>query len=122
MAHTYSPGDPVIYHKTKYSPNPGPRARVVTPASHGEDYAYVVDKYWLVKACLSDGQVLLVTRRGKEHTVRTDSPNLRHANWWERFVHRDRFPELDAIHQPSNSEKADAEATDAEETAEASTN
>ncbi len=54
-----------------------------------------MDKYWLVKECRDDGTVLLVTRRGKEHLVREDSPNLRHANWWERFVHRNRFPEID---------------------------
>jgi hypothetical protein len=95
MSRRFSPGDPVIYHKTKYSPTPGPRAREVTPASQGDDYAYVVDKYWLVKECRNEGTVLLVTRRGKEHLVREDSPNLRHANWWERFFHRNRFPELD---------------------------
>ena len=95
MSHPYAPGDPVIYHKTKYSQSPGPRAREVTPTPHGDDYAYIVDKYWLVKERRDDGTVLLVTRRGKEHLVREDSPNLRHANWWERFVHRGRFPELD---------------------------
>ena len=65
------------------------------PTPHGDDYAYVVDKYWLVKECREDGTVVLVTRRGKEHLVKADSPNLRHANWWERFVHKNRFPELD---------------------------
>jgi hypothetical protein len=95
MSRPYSPGDPVIYHKAKYSPTPGPRARGVNPTPHGEDYAYVVDKYWLVKECQADGMLLLVTRRGKQHVVREDSPNLRHANWWEKFIHRGRFPELD---------------------------
>ncbi len=97
MSHPYSPGDPVIFHKTKYSQRPGPRAREVTPTPHGDDYAYVVDKYWLVKECRDDGTLILVTRRGKEHHVKADSPNLRHANWWERFVYKGRFPELDPI-------------------------
>ena len=95
MSRPYSPGDPVIFHKTKYSPTPGPRAREVSPSPHGDDYGYIVDKYWLVKECRPDGMVLLITRRGKEHLVKEDSPNLRHANWWEKFVHRGRFPEWD---------------------------
>lgn len=93
MSRPYAPGDPVIYHKTKYSTTPGPRAREVTPSAHGEDYSYVVDKFWLVKECLDGGFVRLITRRGKEHIIREDSPNLRHANWWERFVHHNRFPQ-----------------------------
>lgn len=97
MSRPFTPGDPVIYHKTKYSTSPGPRARKVTPSPHGEDYSYVIDKYWLVKECLEGGLVRLITRRGKEHEVREDSPNLRHANWWERFVHNHRFPELNEL-------------------------
>ncbi|MCA9071816.1 MAG: hypothetical protein KDA84_22970 [Planctomycetaceae bacterium] len=95
MSRLYAPGDPVIYYKTKYSTAPGPRAREVTPSPHGEDYSYVVDKYWLVKECLDGGLVRLITRRGKEHVVREDSPNLRQAKWWERFVYNSRFPQLD---------------------------
>ena len=95
MASKYVIGDPVIYHKTKYSENPGPRAREVTPTPHGDDYAYVVDKHWRVKNVLPNGKLVLVTRRGKEHVIQADSPNLRPANWWERFFYRNRFPTLD---------------------------
>lgn len=95
MSRPYSPGDPVIFHKTKYSPTPGPRAREVSPARHGDSYGYVVDKYWRVKECRPDGMLLLITRRGKEHLVQSDNPNLRHASWWEKFLHKSRFPMLD---------------------------
>lgn len=94
MSRPYAPGDPVVFHKTKYSPKPGPRAREVSPSPHGDDYGYVVDKYWLVKECRPDGTLVLITRRGKEHLVREDNPNLRHANWWEKLIRRNRFPEL----------------------------
>ena len=102
MSRPFAPGDPVIYHKTKYSTAPGPRAREITPTAHGEDYAYVVDKFWLVKERRGDGTVVLITRRGKEHVVREDSPNLRRASWWERLVHHHRFPQSNATHQQMN--------------------
>ena len=41
-----------------------------------------------------DGTVILLTRRGKEHCVPTDSPNLRHARWWERLLYGNRFPKF----------------------------
>jgi len=44
----YKPGDLVIYTVTKQSPHPGPRARGIQPSEGGEDYAYVVDKFWMV--------------------------------------------------------------------------
>ena len=100
MSRPYAPGDPVVYHKTKYSPTPGPRAREVSPSPHGDNYGYVVDKYWLVKECRPDGVLVLITRRGKEHVIQEDNPNLRHANWWEKFVHRNRFPDLHSETEP----------------------
>jgi hypothetical protein len=112
MSRTFGPGDPVIYHKTKYSTSPGPRAREVTPTPHGEDYAYVVDKFWLVKESRDDGTVVLITRRGKEHQVRKDSPNFRHARWWERLLYSGRFPELRQIESPAlNDQPAGLSAT-----------
>jgi hypothetical protein len=90
----YAPGDPVVFCKVKHSNRPGPRAHDVAPAAKGESYAYLVDKFWVVVTTLSNGQVLLRTRRGKEHVVNADHPNLRRARWWERILYRDRFPAI----------------------------
>jgi hypothetical protein len=86
------PGDPVIFRISKKSTDPGPRARDVHPAEHGEDYSYIVDKFWTVAEVLSDGTVKLVTRRGKQHIIALDDPRLRPARWWERWLYRNRFP------------------------------
>ena len=93
-ARVFMPGDPVVYCKVKYSSCPGPRAHDIGPAPKGETYAYLVDKYWVVVRMVGDAQVLLRTRRGKEHTVDADSPSLRHATWWEKLFYRHRFPQL----------------------------
>jgi hypothetical protein len=87
-------GDRVIYRKLKHSNSPGPRARDVDPAPHGEEYTYCVDKFWVVRERLEHGALVLVTRRGKEHVVSPDDPNLRHAHWWERLFFGSRFPAL----------------------------
>lgn len=90
----YRSGDLVVYTKTKYSTNPGPRARSVQPARQGDGYNYTVDKFWLVDEVLDDGQLQLRTRRGKTNTVAADDPNLRRASWWERLLYGGRFPRL----------------------------
>lgn len=91
---TFQVGDPVIYHKRKRSPSPGPRAEEVRPTQHGEDYHYAVDKFWTVKSVRNAEQTLeLVTRRGKVHRVGIDDPNLRRPNLIEKWVHRDDFPQ-----------------------------
>lgn len=46
LSHTYSVGDLVVYRKSKRSTAPGPRAKNIQPATHGEEYGYSVDKYW----------------------------------------------------------------------------
>jgi hypothetical protein len=61
----FSPGDPVIYRRSKCTPHPGPRAVHVTPAPRGEDYAYEVDKFWVVVEMRSNRTLVLRTRRGK---------------------------------------------------------
>lgn len=94
-------GDWVVYRKQKHSTSPGPRAKDVAAAPSGETYAYVVDKYWVVKQCVDSDQVLLITRTGKEHTVSLDDPNLRPARWWERLVYRDRFRETEKLLEAS---------------------
>ena len=89
--HGFRPGDLVIYRKYKHSASPGPRAKEVAPEAKGEEYSYCVDKFWVVTAVDQRG-VVLATRRGKNHVVDVDDPNLRLARWWERLLFRDRFP------------------------------
>ena len=89
--HRYRKGAPVIYTKQKTSPSPGKRAAEITPASKGETYTYVVDKFWVVSDVLEDGTLLLRTRRGKEHHISPDDPMLRRATWWERMLYASRF-------------------------------
>ena len=90
----YQPGDYVVFVVSKISTDPGPRAHDIHPAPFGETYQYVVDKYWTVRGVSAEGIVTLVTRRGKVHEVRPNDPRLRPARWWERWVYRDRFPDL----------------------------
>ena len=85
------PGAWVVYRKTKFGPKPGPRAKEVSPAEHGDLYSYLVEKYWVVTEVLPDGRLRLRTRKGKERTVSADDPNLRPARWWERLLRRGRF-------------------------------
>jgi len=65
----------------------------VTPSRCGEEYAYEVDKYWVVEQVLDEG-VVARTRRGKRHFIGLRDPRLRGARWWERLVFRTRFPRL----------------------------
>ncbi len=97
MEHSeYQSGDLVIYTMPKRSRHPGPRARSIHPAPLGDDYSYVVDKFWVVVEAIDPWQVLLRTRRGKTRVVRTDDPLLRKARWWERWRYRSRFPDPNA--------------------------
>lgn len=86
-------GEPIIYRRAKTSPHPGPRAEDVRPTPAGEDYTYCVDKFWVVVEP-REHQILVRTRRGKEHWLRVEDPNLRRPHWWERLIYRDRFPKL----------------------------
>jgi hypothetical protein len=89
----YKVGDHIVYCKCKASPHPGPRANHVRPSQHGEDYSYVVDKYWVVSAVLDDC-IEAMTRTGKLHFLEPDDPNLRKATLIEKLFSRDRFPQL----------------------------
>ena len=91
MARQFKTGDFVVYSKQKVSKSPGPRAVEVTPATKGDTYAYVVEKYWIVSAVNDDGTLTLRTRRGKEHVILPDDPMLRHLTWWERLWHSGRY-------------------------------
>jgi len=88
----YYPGQPVIYRRTKHSARPGPRARNVQPTERGETYWYEVEKFWVVDQLQTDGTLILRTRRGKKYIAQASDPHLRPARWWERIVHRHRFP------------------------------
>lgn len=101
----FQPGDWVIYRKTKHSDHPGPRARRISPSPHGDEYTYLVDKFWVVSEVRDNGEIVIKTRRGKTHTVPANDIKLRKANWWERYWFRNRFPngtEADAS-QPQQS-------------------
>lgn len=93
----YRSGDLVIYTLSKMSRHPGPRARSIQPARLGDDYNYVVDKFWRVAGVLPNDQVVIVTRRGKTRTVDADDPLLKPAGWWTRWVNRNRFPDDEAL-------------------------
>ena len=92
MSTRIRPGDVVVYRKQKTSAHPGPRARDVQPATHGDSYAYAVEKFWRVVAVRSDHTLVVRTRKGKQHTVAAGDPNLRRARWWERLLFRHRVP------------------------------
>ena len=87
-------GDKIVYTKTKISPFPGAKAYNVTAADKGENYTYLVDKYWVVEDVFADGRVMARTRRGKRNYVWLDDPNLRKAGVIESLIHRDWFPDL----------------------------
>ena len=91
------PGDAVVYHLSKVSADPGPRAKDVHPAEFGETYRYLVDKFWTVAEVRSNGELVLVTRRGKQHVLAATDPCLRPARWWERWIYRSRFPDLTSV-------------------------
>lgn len=84
-------GDWAIYRKQKFSTSPGPRAKDVVPASQGEMYVYFVEKYWVVSDVVSENELLLRTRRGKQHKVVVSDAGLRRPKWWERFIFGNRF-------------------------------
>lgn len=89
---SFQPGDLVVYAMPKMGPHPGPRARSIHPTEMGDDYSYVVDKYWMVTAVRDDGQLLVITRTGKTHVLNPHDPLLRKAGWWTRLRFRNRFP------------------------------
>jgi hypothetical protein len=92
MVALYRAGECVIYRKQKFSTHPGPRATNVWPTPNGDSYSYCVDKYYRVVAMRPDNQVVVVTRRGRRHSLAVNDPALRRASWWQRLLFRWRFP------------------------------
>lgn len=88
-------GDFAIYLKQKTSTSPGPRAKDVSPATSGDTYSYIVEKYWVVTELLPNQTLKLRTRRSKEHIVSLDDPLLRKAHWWEKWLFASRFKTSD---------------------------
>lgn len=89
---TFRTGDQVIYRMTKHSDSPGPRARNVNPSPSGEDYNYIVDKFWVVNEVLDNGRLILRTRRGKTREIAADDPNLKVPSWWQMLLYKKQFP------------------------------
>jgi hypothetical protein len=87
-------GDTIVYHKAKSSYSPGPRARQVYPLARGEEYHYVVDKFWTVTGVNSDGTIDVVTRTGKAHRLPASDPNISRTRLFHHLVYRKRFPVL----------------------------
>ena len=94
MAQHIRPGDCVVYRKQKFSAHPGRHARHIFPAPNGDDYTYFVEKFYRVIAVQPDHRVVVLTRRGRQHTLAAEDPALRRASWWERLLLRHRFPPL----------------------------
>lgn len=84
-------GDWVIYRKQKSSVSPGPRAQKLSPASKGETYNYIVEKYWIVDQVQEDGSIRIRTRKGKHNDVQADDPRLYKPRWWQRWLLASRF-------------------------------
>lgn len=90
------PGACVIFSVTRHSTHPDPRASDVHPDPHGEGYTYAVDKFWVVTD-EHDGRIAVKTRRGKVHVIDANDPRLQVASWWQRMIHRSRFPKMRPI-------------------------
>jgi hypothetical protein len=87
-------GDRIVYRKTKFSTQPPARAHHVSASAKGENYVYLIDKYWVVADVLENGVLVAQTRRGKLNQVRPDDPNFRKAGLLESLLHPKRFPVL----------------------------
>lgn len=75
----------VVYEKAKHGTHPGPRARNVRPAVHGDTYVYTVDKYWIVVEAVEGRPLVLRTPAGKLHEIDASDPRLRRPTWRERL-------------------------------------
>lgn len=96
-------GEWVIYRKQKNSESPGPRAEAIHPHVAGEEYTYLVDKYWIIEAIAPSGELKLITRTGKRHLVSQSDPRLRKLRWWERWSLANRFRAVELTLESSTS-------------------
>jgi len=84
MGRSFKAQDLVVFQKRKHGPHPGPRARHLRPAPLGDDYDYVIDKYWVVDRVLDSDRLLLRTPGGKLHEIARVDPDLRRPSLRER--------------------------------------
>jgi hypothetical protein len=96
MESRFKVNDWVICTREKYGLSPGKRAKNISPAPRGDLYSYEVDKYWIVRS-VSDQDLVLETRTGKQHLVPLKDRRIRVASWWERWIYRNRFPAKNTI-------------------------
>lgn len=94
-AEEFRPGDWVIYKMQKASSSPGPRAQATTASSKGENYTYIVDKFWVVEAVEGD-EVLLRTRKGKQHRINKGDSRMRRPSWLQKLMYSSRFKAVEA--------------------------
>jgi hypothetical protein len=87
-------GDRVVFRKMKFSTNPSPQAICVHPVAKGDNYSYIIEKFWVVADVLEGGMLLLKTRRGKTHLIHANDPKLRPATIWDRIRHGRKFATL----------------------------
>jgi len=111
----WKPGDWVIYRLSKHGVAPGPRAHHVSACRKGESYNYIVDKFWVIEAIGSGGELHVRTPGGKTRVLSSQDPNLRRARWWHRFLWGKRFrnaelkrSQQETIQQGSRSGPAEA--------------
>lgn len=96
----YQVGDHVVYHKPKHSTHPGPRAVDLHPAPQGDEYSYIIDKFWTVIALINDHTIEVRTRKGKTHQLNIHDPLLRKAGLLEGWFFRNRFPPVEGDKAP----------------------
>lgn len=84
----------------------------MTPGAKGEQYNYVVDKYWAIAEIHEDGTVTIKTRRGKTHLIKLDDPCLRRANLWERLFYSSRFPRVSSTDRDLSSGESESRSDD----------
>ena len=99
----FRPGDWVIYKMQKASSSPGPRAKATTASLKGENYTYIVDKFWVVETIERD-EVVLRTRKGKQHRIKKNDPRMRRPSWLQKLMYTSRFKAVEAsLENPSDS-------------------
>ena len=99
---TFSRGDWVVYREPKCTLRPGPRAKSVHPAARGDHYYYSVEKFWIVDEIRNNGELVLVTRKGKKRVKTATDPQLRRASFWDRIRYRERFISAARIGRSAN--------------------
>lgn len=87
-------GDKVVFKKTRNRMHPGRKAHDIYPSAHGDYYTYLVDKYRKVQAVTPDGQVVLVSPKGKTQVMDAGSPCLKKAGWIDRLLHYKVFAKI----------------------------